>query len=80
MPPEDLLRECLVAYASGLDFPITWRTIIRVHPLVAGPAIQRAEAGLTWLEVPLTTGHRIKHDDTTGYTLIPPFGPLAAAQ
>ena len=79
MSPEDLLRECLVARASGLDFPTTWRSIIRIHPLVAGPAVQKAEAGRTWLEVPLMTGHRIKHDDANGYTLIPPCESLAAA-
>jgi len=72
MSPEDLLRECRMAHASGLDFPTTWRKVIRIHPLVAGPAMQMAYRGRVWLEVPLITGHRIAHDSKTGFTLIRP--------
>ncbi|HUA52899.1 MAG TPA: hypothetical protein VMB81_12095 [Candidatus Sulfotelmatobacter sp.] len=79
MSPEDLLRECRMAHASGLDFPKAWRNVIRIHPLVAGPAVQMADRGRVWLEVPLVTGHRIAYESKTGFTLIPPVENLALA-
>ncbi len=67
---DELLDQCMTARTAGLDFPTVWQTIARVHPLVAGAPIQMADSGQVWLEVPLTTGERLKYDHTDGYSLI----------
>jgi hypothetical protein len=66
----DLLRQCETARMAGLDFPTVWTTILRVHPLVAGPAIEVADGNRTWLEIPLTTGGRLACDADGSYRLV----------
>ena len=66
---ESLLREVLMAASTGMDFPTVWQRILRLHPLVAGSAVQRAEDGRLWLEVPLMTDQYLVHDGEGGYRL-----------
>lgn len=71
----DLLKECAVARAAGLDFPTLWHTVLRYHPAVGGAMRQHAGAGAVWLEVPLRNGQRLKCAGD-GYSLLgrPAFG------
>lgn len=68
--PADLLQLCSSARDQGADFPTVWRTVLRGHGLVAGMPIQMAADGCVWLEIPLTTGHRLKLSHATGYALL----------
>jgi len=68
--PDDLLQECAAARRRGLDFPTIWREILRIHPLVAGPAIQMADRDRCWHEVPLITGQRLVFHDGEGFSLL----------
>jgi hypothetical protein len=68
--PAGLLQQCLVAHENRVDFPTVWRTLLSGHPLVAGLPIQMEGDGAVWLEIPLTTGHRLKHSHTGGYALL----------
>jgi hypothetical protein len=66
----ELLSQCLGAWERGVDFPAVWRDILRVHPLIAGPAIQMADRDRSWLEVPLTTGEHLVYHPEEGYSLL----------
>ncbi len=68
--PADLLERCAAAKADGADFPTIWHTILRRDPRVAGSPIQMTDGEHTWLEVPLTSGHRLKHDPDDGFQLL----------
>ena len=54
-----LTAACLAAATGGADFPTVWRTVLKGHPDVAGPPIQRMEGTVALLEIPLVTGERI---------------------
>ena len=54
-----LTAACLAAADTGADFPTVWQTILKGHPDVAGPPIQRMEGSTALLEIPLVTGERI---------------------
>lgn len=64
----DLLKECTAAKQAGADFPTIWRTILKCHPLVMGPPVQRLEGREAVLEVCLINGRRIVLDQH-GYRL-----------
>ena len=64
----DLLKECTVAKAAGADFPTIWQTILKSHPLVIGPPVQRLEGHEAVLEICLINGQRIVLDQH-GYRL-----------
>lgn len=64
----DLLKECTAAKEAGADFPTIWQTILRSHPLVIGPPVQRLEGREAVLEVSLINGQRIVLDQR-GYRL-----------
>jgi hypothetical protein len=68
--PADLLQQCIAAHENRVDFPTVWRTLLSGHPLVAGLPIQMAGDGAVWLEIPLTTGHRLTHSHAGGYALL----------
>jgi hypothetical protein len=68
--PAALVQHCTDRRVAGADFPTVWHTVLRRHPLVAGPPIQMSDGTRTWLEIPLTTGHRLVHDTATGYRLL----------
>ncbi len=58
-----LLQQCVAARVSGADFPTVWQNILRNHPLVIGPPIQRLEGQAPVLEIRLITGQRLIYDD-----------------
>jgi hypothetical protein len=64
----DLLKKCTAAKQAGADFPTIWQTILKSHPLVMGPPIQRLEGQEPVLEICLINGQRIVLDQT-GYRL-----------
>jgi hypothetical protein len=64
----DLLHECTAAKAAGADFPTIWQTILKSHPLVMGPPVQRLEGHEAVLEICLINGQRIVLDQH-GYRL-----------
>ena len=68
--PAELLSECVRAARRGVDFQTIWRDVLRIHPLVAGPALEVMEGGRSRLEIPLTTGHRLTHSHAGGYALL----------
>jgi hypothetical protein len=68
--PDQLLAECSQASDKGADFATIWRDILRIHPLIDGPAIEKAEAGRVWLEIPLTTGQRLVYHREDGFSLL----------
>jgi hypothetical protein len=68
--PADLLEQCVAARATGADFPTIWQTVLRRHAQVAGPPIQMGDGTRTWLEIPLTTGHRLVYESVTGFRLL----------
>jgi hypothetical protein len=59
---EDLLAACIAAAGRGEDFPTVWETLLKVHPLVAYPPVQRLVDGRPRLNVILTSGERIVYD------------------
>jgi len=59
--PEDLASLCAIALAVGLDFGTIWRSILRVHPLVASRLIW-APGRRSSAVVPLITGHSLVID------------------
>ena len=69
MIPEQLLAECTEALDKGADFPTVWREILRIHPLTAGKAMEKAEGSGISLEVPLTTGQRLVYHHESGFRL-----------
>jgi len=66
--PDNLLQSCIAAKRNGADFPTVWQTILRGHPLVMGPPVQRLDEGVASLEISLINGQRIVHDQN-GYRL-----------
>jgi hypothetical protein len=64
----NLLNECTAAKKAGADFPTIWQTILKPHPLVMGPPVQRLEGSEAVLEVSLINGQRIVLDQR-GYRL-----------
>jgi hypothetical protein len=64
----DLLAKCTAAKRDGADFPTIWQTILKGHPLVIGPPVQRLEGEEAVLEVSLINGQRILLGQT-GYRL-----------
>jgi len=64
----NLLNECTAAKEAGADFPTIWQTILKSHPLVMGPPIQRLEGEEAVLEISLINGQRIVLDQR-GYRL-----------
>ncbi len=64
----ELLQACVKAKRAGADFPTIWQTILRGHPLVVGPPVQRLEGQQPILEVALINGQRIVLDHL-GYRL-----------
>jgi hypothetical protein len=64
----NLLEECTAAKEAGADFPTIWQTILKSHPLVMGPPVQRLEGREPVLEVSLINGQRIVLDQR-GYRL-----------
>jgi hypothetical protein len=65
-----LLAECIHACDRGADFLTIWRDILRIHPLVDGPAIEMVDGKTTWYEIPLTTGQRLVYQDHDGFSLL----------
>lgn len=57
----ELLRACEAAREEGADFPTVWDSILRRHPMVIGPPVQRIKGGEAMLEIPLITGQRLVH-------------------
>ena len=68
--PADLLSECVRASNRGVDFQTIWRDVLRIHPLVAGPALDVTEGGRSRLEIPLTTGQRLLYHRRDGFSLL----------
>jgi hypothetical protein len=68
--PADLLQQCITVRAKGADFPTIWKTVLQPNPLVAGLPVQKANRERAWLEIPLTTGHRLVHDSENGFQLL----------
>ena len=64
----DLLNKCTAAKQAGVDFPTVWQTILKSHPLVIGPPVQRLEDHEAVLEISLIDGRRIVLDQH-GYRL-----------
>ena len=64
----DLLNTCAAAKEAGADFPTIWQTILKSHPLVIGPPVQRLEGHEAVLEICLINGQRIVLDQR-GYRL-----------
>ncbi len=64
----ELLQACVAAKRAGADFPTIWQTILRGHPLVIGPPVQRLEGQQPVLEVSLINGQRLVLDQS-GYRL-----------
>ncbi len=58
----ELLRRCVSARGEGIDFPTIWQTILRGHPLVVGPPVQRMDGSEPILEIRLISGQRLVHD------------------
>jgi hypothetical protein len=56
MNPNDLVLKCNEAMRVGVDFPTLWHTIIKPHPTVIGPPVQRLDGNRAYLEVPLLRG------------------------
>jgi hypothetical protein len=54
-----LLEKCIAASRDGADFPTIWHGIIKSHPLVIGPPVQRVSGGL---EIVLISGQRLLYD------------------
>ena len=68
MMPSELLKKCMGAKRDGADFPTIWQTILKGHPLVKGPPVQRLEGREAVLEIWLINGQRIVLDQS-GYRL-----------
>jgi len=68
--PAELLSECVRAARRGVDFQTIWRDVLRIHPLVAGPALEVMEGGRSRLEIPLTTGQRLLYHRRDGFSLL----------
>jgi hypothetical protein len=62
---EDLLDACVAAAHRGDDFPTVWESVLKTHPLVAYPPVQRMVDGRPRLNVILTTGERLVYDSPT---------------
>lgn len=56
MSRSELVEKCNEAMRSGVDFPTLWHTIIKPHPVVIGPPVQRLDGNRTYLEIPLLRG------------------------
>jgi hypothetical protein len=56
MSVNDLVQKCNEAMRLGVDFPTLWNAIIKFHPAVMGPPVQRLDGNRTYLEVPLLRG------------------------
>jgi len=61
MSVNDLVQQCNEAMRLGIDFPTLWQTIIKLHPTVMGPPLQRLDGNRTYLEVPLLRGDWLVH-------------------
>ncbi|PDQ20555.1 hypothetical protein CN311_13590 [Mesorhizobium sanjuanii] len=51
-----LLNACNAEKNKGADFPTIWKTILKVHPYVAGSPIQDSGEEGPMLRIPLITG------------------------
>lgn len=73
--PTDLIERCIVARATGADFPTIWRMVLSRHPLVTGMPTQTSTDGRPQLAIQLITGQVLIYDSQTdGYGLWP-FSP-----
>jgi hypothetical protein len=70
--PNDLLADCIRAWDHDADFLRIWRDLLSIHPLVDGPPIQITDQNQNgvWLEIPLTTGQRLRHSSDDGFRLL----------
>jgi hypothetical protein len=62
---KELLENCVMAAREGADFPTIWQTVLRRHPLVAGPPIQGVESGRICLKIPLVTREWLVFDSAS---------------
>lgn len=62
MNPNHLVQKCNEAMRLGVDFPTLWHTIIKPHPSVIGPPVQRLDGNRTYLEIALLRGDRLVID------------------